>query len=296
MHNAEFVQFETEDGLLLPGLFFEAKNSKKALIKLHGNGSTDVFYKTEYELAEALNKKGISLLLFNNRGAHIIKKFTVRANGEEKRISQGTAFERIAACVPDIDAAAAFVISRGYTTLFLSGASTGANKICVYNHYKPDNVFAKYILIAGGDDTGLYYEMLGEELWKKLLTTAKAKASNNHDNEIIPELLPEVYSYRGFLDIANPDGDYNCFPFSEVLRNNNLSSKKLFRHFGELKKPTAVIYGEVDEYAWGDAAKCVDILKQHRPDIIYTIIKDADHGFHGKKAELASTITDFLLL
>lgn len=294
MFNAEFVQFETEDGLLLPGLFFQAQNSKKALIHLHGNGSSSVFYSHGYELAEELNKKGISLLLFNNRGAHIIKKFSVKKGDEEERITQGTAYERIAECVPDIDTAAAFMSSRGFTTLFLSGTSTGANKICVYNHYKPENIFAKYVLIAGGDDTGLYYESLGEELWKKLLHISKDKISDNKGTDVIPELLPEIYSYQGFYDIANPDGDYNCFPFSEVLKQNNLSSKTLFHYFKELKKPSVVIYGAVDEFAWGDAAKCIDILRQHRPDLTYHVIPGADHGFNGKKVELAQIIADYL--
>lgn len=294
MHNAEFVQFETSDGLLLPGLFFEAQNSKKALISLHGNGSSSVFYKSEYELAESLNNKGISLLLFNNRGAHIIKKFTVKDGEGEKRISQGTAFERIAECVQDIDAAAGFLKSRSYETLHLTGQSTGANKICVYNHYKPTNDFTSYILTAGGDDTGLYYEMLGEELWMRLLKTAKEKKEDGKEDEIIPQLLPEIMSYRGYLDVAHPDGDYNCFPFSEVLNNRNLSEKKLFRYFSEIVKPAHVVYGENDEYAWGDAPKCVEILKKHRPDITYKIIKDADHGFNGKKEELANIIVDFL--
>jgi predicted alpha/beta hydrolase len=42
---ATLVQIATEDGLTLPGIFYEAQNSKKAAIYLHGNGSSSVFYK-----------------------------------------------------------------------------------------------------------------------------------------------------------------------------------------------------------------------------------------------------------
>ncbi len=294
MFSAEFVQFETEDGLLLPGLFFEAKKSKKVVITLHGNGSSSVFYNHGYDLAQELNRKGISLLMFNNRGAHIIKRFTVRAGDEEIRISQGTAYERIADCMKDIDAAVAFLKGRSYATFHLAGHSTGANKICVYDHYKPDNIFRSYVMTAGGDDTGIYFDTVGEEMCRNILATAREKASRGEDEEIVREILPDIMSYRAFLDIVDPDGDYNCFPFSEVLKQKKLSTKPLFRYFGGIRKPSLVVYGENDEFAWGDARKCVDILKGHRPEFTYMIIPGADHGFHGKREVLAERIADFI--
>ncbi|MEK7550467.1 MAG: hypothetical protein AAB535_01670 [Patescibacteria group bacterium] len=183
----------------------------------------------------------------------------------------------------------------GYSEFYLVWVSTGANKICVYDHCKPKNVFSKYVLLCGGDDTGIYYSVLGKEKFFRLLKESEEKIKNGEGEDLIEELLPdEIFSYVGFYDIANPDGDYNCFPFSEVFTKTKLSTKPLFRYFVEIKKPSLVIYGENDEYAWGDINKVINILKSYQPDFEYITINDADHGFTGKKKELAEAISNWI--
>ena len=115
-----------------------------------------------------------------------------------------------------------------------------------------------------------------------------------NEEEIIREMLPDIFSYTAFFDIANPDGDYNTFPFYEVLRKAKLSKKPLFRHFKSIKKPSLVVYGDKDEYAWGDVPKVVEILKSHKPELDYRIIKGADHGFKGREAVLARIVANWL--
>ncbi len=298
MNTPIIVQIKTEDSLTLPGLFYEAPNSKKAAIFLHGNGSSSVFYSDDLkeEQAHALNDKGISYLLFNNRGAHLIKKLNVEnKDGTAERKRFGMAYEKIKDCIKDIDAAVNHLESKGYHEFYLIGESTGANKICVYHHFKPKNKIAKYILLGGGDDTGIYYNELGKKRFNKLLKEAKDKISKKKGEELICELLPEeIFSYIGFYDIANPDGDYNVFPFLEVMRRVKLSKKKLFRYFKSVNKPTLVIYGEKDEYAWGNVPRVVKILKEQKPEFEYVIIKDADHGCSQHQKELAKVIADWL--
>ena len=298
MKNPTLVQINTEDGLTLPGLFYEANNSKKAAIFLHGNGSSSVFYSDDLkgEQATALVNKGISCLLFNNRGAHLIKKLNVQdKNGKEKRKRFGMAYEKIKDCIKDIDGAINFLESKGYKEFYLIGESTGANKICVYNYYKPRNKVSKYILLGGGDDTGIYYNELGKKRFYKLLKESRDKIRRKKGDDLICELLPnEIFSYKGFFDIANPDGDYNCFPFLEGLKNIRLSQKKLFRYFKSINKPSLVIYGEKDEYAWGDVPKIVDILKEQKPNFDYIIINNADHGCSEHQNELSKVISEWL--
>ena len=297
MQKPEFVELVTQDGLTLPGLLYESARSKTAVIYLHGNGSSSIFYdETENKpLASALDKKNISILYFNNRGAHIIKKLYAKEGKKEVRKRFGMAYEKIKDCIPDIDGAIAFLKKRGYKTFYLVGASTGANKICVYNFYKPQNEIGKYVLLCGGDDTSSYYDGLGKAKFWKTLTTAQKKIKNKQGEEIIKEILPDyLFSYIGFHDIANPDGDYNVFPFYEVLRNVQLSKKPLFRYFKSIKKPTLVVYGDKDEWAWGDVPKIVNILKREQPSFQYNIIKDADHGFSGKEKELGNIIANWL--
>lgn len=291
------TEFKTEDGLTLPGILYEVKNSKKVAIFLHGNGSSSIFYdqNDNLDLPNELNKKGISLFKFNNRGAHIIKKLNVNAGDEIERKKYGCAYEIIKECVQDIDGAVKHLQGLGYNEFYLIGASTGANKICVYNNYKPKNIFSKYILLCGGDDAGIYHQILGKTKFFKFLSKSKEMIKKRKGEEFMKELLPdEIFSYKAFYDIANPDGDYNCFPFSEVIKNIKLSTKPLFRYFQTIKTPSLIIYGENDEYAWGEVSKIIDILKSYQPNFSYKMIKDADHGFTGKKKELAKTITDWI--
>lgn len=293
----KFVEFNTKDGLVLPGLLYEVEGSKKVAIYLHGNGSSSIFYdESEHrDIPEQLNKKGISFLKFNNRGAHIIKKLNVKKEGGVEREKFGCAYEKIKDCVLDIDGVVKFLEKLGYLEFYLIGASTGANKICVYDHYKPNNIFKKYILLAGGDDTGIFYSFLGKEKFFKLLKESEKKIKNGKGEDLIKELLPdEIFSYTGFYDIANPDGDYNCFPFSEVLTKTRLSTKPLFRYFKSIQTPSLVIYGENDEYAWGEINKIIDILKSYQPNFVYKVIKNADHGFTEKKSGVARIISNWI--
>ena len=292
----KFIEFKTKDGLTLPGLLYGSKKDKAVVIYLHGNGSSSVFYDEPKNrpFASALARKKISILYFNNRGAHNIKKLYVRKGKKEERKRFGMAYEKIKECVQDIDGAIAFLKKQGYRKFYLAGASTGANKICVYNFYKPKNDVAKYILLCGGDDTGIYYHILGKSKFWKLLSKAKKKIKTKRGEEIIKEMLPELFSYIGFFDIANPNGDYNVFPFYEVLRKVKLSTKPLFRHFKSIRKPTLVIYGDKDEYAWGNVPKIVEILKSYQPKLIYKIIKGADHGFKNQENQLAEIIASWL--
>ncbi len=281
----------------MPGLLYQGKKDKAVVIYLHGNGSSSVFYDEaeNHPLVSALAKKNISTLYFNNRGAHIIKKLNVGRGKKNERKRFGMAYEKIKECIEDIDGAISFLKKQGYSKFYLAGASTGANKICVYNFYKPKNDVEKYILLCGGDDTGIYYHTLGKVKFWKLLAEAKKKIKAKHGEEIIKEILPdELFSYIGFFDIANPDGDYNTFPFYEVLRKVKLSMKPLFRHFKSISKSTLIVYGDQDEYVWGNVLKIVEMLKSYQPRLDYRIIKGADHGFKNRERELAEMIANWL--
>ena len=104
MQQPEFVEIKTKDGLTLPGLLCEPKRARAAMIYLHGNGSSSIFYDfntgKQKSLASALNKKKmkISILYFNNRGAHIIKKLKIKRRGKMIRKPYGMAFEKIKVC------------------------------------------------------------------------------------------------------------------------------------------------------------------------------------------------------
>lgn len=290
----EYLELVTEDRLILPGLLFEPpRKTTRALIYLHGNGSSSVFYsgKRLTEQARELGENGIAYLAFNNRGSGYLTKVRRTDGG---KVMAGTACEKIADCVKDIDAAAIFLKRRGYQKLGLIGFSTGANKACVYSYRKRRNPISRYILACGGDDVGSYYRALGNRKFWETLRRAKRETLRGNGSSLVPTgLVPIPYSWQGLYDILNPDGDYNTFPFLEAFRRVKLSTKPLFRHFRSLAKPTLVIYGERDEFTSGPARLAVELLKSHAstPELVdYAIIPGADHGLTGKE-RLVSKIT-----
>ena len=285
------VRFDATDGAPLAGLLFEPRRrTSRAVIFLHGTGGSSVFEsKRTNAIAPAFAREGIAYFPFNNRGAHIVRRF-----GNELG---GYSYERIRDCVFDIDGAVRELRRRGYRDITLIGHSTGANKIAVYDHYKPRNFIKRYILLGGGDDTGLLYQELGARRFTAALAKARAMSESHRDLELVPPSLSELpRSWRAFYDMANPDGDYNVFPFLEVMRGIRLSRRPRFRYVRAIRKPALFLYGENDEYCVDSASATVAALAEAlgaKTNVELAIMKDADHGFGGMERQLATVILDW---
>jgi pimeloyl-ACP methyl ester carboxylesterase len=297
----QLIHFKTNDHLTLPGILYEPDSkTNKVAIYLHGNGTSSVFYDpTKNILGKQLADIGIAFFPFNNRGANLIKSLKKETQSGEERVLYGTAYEIIKECILDINSAISLLKEKGYSEFYLIGESTGANKIVVYNYYQQSNPVSKYILLSGGDDTGLYYNEFGKEKFKKILEISKKMIRDGHGTELISRELYESMpmSYQSMYDTINPDGDYNIFPFNETLNNLKLSKKELFLEYKTIHKPTLVVYGNDDEYCYGKVPECVEILRKNTSDpelFQYKIIENADHGFHGKETELFNIICNFL--
>lgn len=294
------LEFHTSDGLDLPGLLYEPdQKTDKVAILLHGNGSSSIFYSPSFgaTYAKYLNGKGIAYFPFNNRGAHIIKKLNKTVNGETQRLKYGCAYELIKECIFDIDGAIEFLKSLGYKTFYLIGASTGANKICVYNFYKPENPVSKYVFVGGGDDSGFTYSQMGKEKFEYVLKECQQKIKNGKGMDLAPEEWMGFYSYQSIFDQLNPDGNYNTFPYYEALNNLKISTKELFREFKSINKSTLVLYGENDEYCYGRVPEIVEKLKtttSHLDKFTFEVLPECDHGFYGKEDVLVKTIAEWL--
>ncbi len=291
-----FVRFEATDGVELYGLLFEPRRAtKRAAIFLHGTGGSSIFdSRRTNRLAQQFVQNGIAYLPFNNRGAHIFRRLQ-RRGAKKRSIRGGMAYERIRDCVYDIDGAIRDLRARGYRDITLIGHSTGANKIVVYDHYRPRNPVRQYVLLAGGDDVGLMHDQIGRKEFR--LAVRRARTRRNSE-ELVPESLSDVpMSWRSFYDMSNPDGDYNTFPFLEVMRRVRLSKRPLFRHLRAVRKPSLIIYGEKDQYFIEPASRYVEVLADvigDKPNFEIAVMEDADHGFTGREDELATLIVNWL--
>lgn len=290
------VRFEAADGVELTGLLYEPpRRGRRAAVFVHGTGGASIFDSRRTNLlADVFRGAGVAFFPFNNRGAHLLRR--LRRAGKRKSVPGGMAHEVIRGCVPDLDGAIAELRRRGYRDVTLIGHSTGANKIAVYDHYRPRNAAKRYVLLAGGDDTGLLYEQLGPRRFASALEKARARIRERRGEELVPPSVSGLpMSWRSFYDMANPDGDYNVFPFLEAMRGIRLSRRRLFRHLLGIRKPSLVLYGDRDEYCYGDVPACVAALASVAgPNFELAIMADADHGFSGREEELGRVMVGWM--
>jgi pimeloyl-ACP methyl ester carboxylesterase len=104
-------------------------------------------------------------------------------------------------------------------------------------------------------------------------------------------------SWRAFYDTANPDGDYNVFPYLEAMRGLRLSRRPRFRYLRAIRKPALFLYGDQDQYCIDTPSRALAVLAQAvgpKPNIELAILADADHGFAGKEKELAEVILGWM--
>jgi pimeloyl-ACP methyl ester carboxylesterase len=276
------VSFEATDGVRLSGLLFEPRRpSKRAVIFLHGTGGASIFDQRRTNiLADAFTRAGIAYFPFDNRGSQVVR----RLRRKRKSINGGSAHERIRDAVHDIDGAASVLRKRGYRDLILVGHSTGANKVAAYDHYRRHNPIRRYVLLAGGDDTGLLYAQLGARRFLSALERARER--RNSEELVPPSLSQQPMSWRAFYDMANPRGDYNVFDFGEGK----------FRYLRGIRKPALFVYGDRDEFV-GDVPRAVGILADAigpKPNVEFVILEDADHGFSGRERELADLVVHWV--
>lgn len=256
MSSTELVRFDATDGRRLSGLLFTRRKAKSLVVWMHGLGGSIFDSDRTNLLADGFLDRGVAFFPFNNRGAHRL----------------GAAYEVIRDCVKDIDGALRELRRRGFRDITLAGHSTGANKVAVYNHYRPRSPVKRYVMLAGGDDTGGLYREVGPRRFR----------TNKRSNELMRDRL---MTWRAFRDMANPNGDYNVFQFTEATR-----PRRPFRYIREIRKPSLYVYGENDEF--GFDAKLLAQNIGANAEIV--VLRDADHGFHGHQQELAELIADWI--
>jgi pimeloyl-ACP methyl ester carboxylesterase len=299
----QLLRFEATDGVTLSGLLYdgrlarrrssgEAPALQRAIIWLHGSGGASIFDSNRTNLlARTFVDRGFAFFPFNNRGAHLVRTLRSRT----KRIDAGMAHELIRDCVPDIDGAIRELRRRGVRDITLAGHSTGANKIAVYDSRKPRNRVQRYIFLAGGDDTGLMFAPLGPRRFASALVKARAMIHAHRGHEIVPQTIsPMMMSWRSFYDMANPNGDYNVFPFLEATTGPRLSKRPLFRHIRAIRKPSLYVLGDRDEYCSDVAAAAGTLAANAGANAEIVVMRDADHGFSGREGELATLMADWI--
>ncbi len=290
----EHISFTATDNVVLYGLrYIAGEHSKKIAIYLHGAGSSSILRNPQLniQLAAQLTRKGVDLLMFENRGASYIKKLHIANNaGNSSTRLGGMAYETIEECTLDIYGALEWAHSAGYRTFYLIGHSTGANKLCYFlSDNTKQSAIKKVYLLAGGDDITLQRKRFKDNgiNCENILEAVNA----SHEDELVPaKSFPGEHpiSYKSLRELVTPYSDYDIFPF--VAYQETPADGRLFRQFKSIQVPTVVIYGSLDFGTVIAPSAAIELLTSLNTRATGYLIDGANHNFNGFEETLAEVI------
>ena len=283
------VQVRTSDGLWLHGLFIESPKSKTVFINIHGTASN--FYEEDFieTMTVRFVPEGISMLSTNNRGTSVYDAWD----------KKGAAVEMFEDCLKDIDAWIEFAIEKGYSKIILSGHSLGTEKVVYYmgvGKYR-DKVNAIVLLAPADSPRWRYYDKTNTvpgtgETGKARIELQVKDAMKMIEDGKGDELMNRS-SYAGLM----PKSPKSLLNFlgenTEILKTLPFHSGKLSM-YGKINLPILVAIGDGHEYTGIPITDALDMMKRDNPRTEAHQIKDCDHDFDGKEAELMDIVTAFI--
>ncbi len=289
------LSFPAQDGIVLQALVYTGtKPTKRLAIFVHGAGSSSILNNPELTnlLAQALEEQGVDFMSFNNRGAGYITKLRKAATSPAAGGTSygGMAYERIADSVYDIEGALEWADHAGYTTFYLIGHSTGANKLCLYlSRTKIHRGIKRAFLIAGGDDITLQRARLADPAKVEALIDRALQAGKG--DQLVPAAVfpgEHPISFASFKELITEHSDYDMFPFGRYEKNPGAA--QYFQQFKSITTPLTVLYGERDFGTVIPPSSAATLLKSLNPHTDYYVIPQADHNFTGHEDDLAAQI------
>lgn len=288
-YDARKIEFVTpKDKLLLNGLWLGSKKPQRVFIYIHGLSGS--MFDGRQGILNLLLSKTESVLVFNNRGSGIVNRFSSKKKGKEDKVLFGAACEVFTDCVDDIDGAIAYAKKYKPKEIILVGHSTGCQK-SVYWAYKKKNhgLVKSLILLAPMSDYAGEPERLGKNLYNKLLKEAQTLIKKGKPHEFLGEKQNgRIIDAQRFLSLYTPDSIEEIFSYANPKRKSKTLST--------IKLPMHIVFAEKDEWMDRPLSKILEWFEENvtSRETLFSVIKGADHGFHGKDKEVVSHIKKFL--
>lgn len=278
-------EITTKDGLIHQGISFKPqKHGKKALLWIHG--LTGRFYgdvKMMEEMAEACEKEGFGFASFNNRGHDMI---TSAHKTDQSYADIGAGREVFEECVYDIHAGVDFLVSQGFTEVYLMGHSTGALKAAYSEGTKPhSNVVG--VILAGGLSDRLDPKIAEEEL-RKNISRMEQMIVDGKGDELVSGLFFFPMTPKRYVSLFKKGSVEEVFDYGEVNPEMKI--------FSAITKPLFVIISEKDEYLDRPAQDAMRVFDTSTKSKNYKsiIFPGANHGFEGKEKEVVESIVKWV--
>lgn len=275
----EIVDIITPKKILLNGLLFGSRKTKRGFIFVHGLSSS-VFSKLK--LVEELAKIG-AVLTFNNRGHDKVTrvlKLDSRSRKGYRSLRAGGAHEVFTECHDDLQGAVDFMKKRGMNEIILMGHSTGCQKI-VYYLANSQNKVKGAVLLCPMSDYAFALREYGRRKLGALAKLAQKLVRSNKAHQLLPpNLWPHYDDAQRFLSLYTPQSKENIFPYDDSAKPTALN---------KIRTPLLVVLAEKDEYRDRPIKKIRGWFINR--GLTTVIIPDALHSLQGREKQVVSKIT-----
>ena len=288
----EKIYFETADNVELFGLLQKPNtDTDEVVISIHGMQS-NCYKKREDILAKNITEAGIAYFAFNNRGTEIMC-YTKKTDGT-KTLNGGSAYEDVLESYYDIKGAINKMLELGYTKIHLQGHSLGCTKVVyTYNKLKEEkdtvlNNVKSVILLSLVDLVDLQKYDLGIEKYNKVLEYAIQKENKGEIMDLLPfDSFDHPISVKTYLRYYRDNKDIDFAKFWD--------KNYTFPELNNIQIPLFLTWGEKDLIVQ-DLKELIKFLKEkiQNPNLNIGYIKDTDHGYTKKEADLAKEIMEFV--
>ena len=288
MSVCETIEIVTPKKILLNGLWFGSAKPKRAIIWVHGLGSSAF---SKLDIVQKLVDKNTAVVTFNNRGHDKISRIALAGEKKiERMIFGGSAHEVFTDCVDDIQGAVNFVRGAGIKNIYLAGHSTGCQKSVYWASRKGNSGVKGIILLAPISDYSAEMHLKGKGKIVRADKAARALVSRGKKHRLLPEnLWPEHIDAQRFLSLYTPDSVEEIFTYAQP--------KKTPRIFRAVKLPILAIFAGADEYGDRPAKDIATWFEMNADARLETfVVSRATHSFRGREVQVASVIKKWIKL
>ncbi len=282
MQAAHIVQILTPKKVVLDGLWFGPQKPKRAIIWVHGLGSSAF---SKLSIVDQLIDKETAVLTFNNRGHAKVARI-IRGT---KRIYGGAAHEIFTECVDDIEGAINAAKTAGAKNIFLAGHSTGCQK-SMYWAAKKGRGVKGVMLLAPISDYAAETMISGASKIARGLKIARALIKTGKSHDLMPARSMEwslVCDAQRFVSLYSGESAEEIFPY--------WAANRVPKTLRSVKLPVLVILARDDQYNDRPVTEMAAWFQKHVRNWKGTIIvNNVDHSFAGGEEIVARHMGGFM--
>ena len=271
-YQTQIHTFKTADNERLHGALLTPPDSASDLGLIFVHGVAMNFYLPPlFSFGQELAQRGYHCFVINTRGHDWI----VRAGNLQK--FGGSAYENLADCVADLDAAIGFLKQRGYQRFILIGHSLGAIKSIIYQGTQQRGDIAGIVSCSAPKQ--FYSERVERQpKFRELIATAEQMVADGKSEELMMVPVgvnPGLFTARTHLDKYGKDDGNDCRP-----------------HAKNVGCPVLAIAGGAEPPFFHEYAK--EIVAAAGGQSMYQRVDGANHFYNRHTAEMVEVIARWL--